>query len=227
MKFQYLSSLPHHNLTDCYLWIAEALHRQFLISCDVELSTFVVCVRGTNSTSRDISLTAREIILNTTLDRDGWSRENLGWMGYCSSNHYINSSSIRVALDCILGDIPIILLQRLQPLEERQTTEGTPKIENKTNSKQYFVSHEDLSKCARVALFNQFCILLPILLLLAATKQNSFGTQRTLLAHFPSWYLFPITSPKGHHRNQALAQLITCVLLQEITFYYSHRILVW
>src|SRR5690554_55827 len=53
---------------------------------------------------------------------------------------------------------------RLKKDKLQKVTPNKLKPKQLIPSKQYFVSHEELSKCARVALFNQFCILLPILL---------------------------------------------------------------
>jgi len=74
------------------------------------------------------------------------------------------------------------------------------------------VEPAELKKCLKRCLFNQFFILLPLLVTTYPLKLSSHGPERMLLKHFPPW-------------NIALMQVAFCVLVEEVLFYYSHRLL--
>jgi len=74
------------------------------------------------------------------------------------------------------------------------------------------VSPSTVKKCILRVLFNQFMVMLPITWLALPLMKQRMTLERLSLDHLPPW---PI----------ALLQLIGCVVIEEILFYYSHRLL--
>lgn len=76
---------------------------------------------------------------------------------------------------------------------------------------QRVVTTDEMAKCARLVLLNQLFLLLPFSLLHAYIMQTQ--QQRISLMHVPSW-------------SAIVLQLAVCVVVEEVLFYYSHRLLV-
>lgn len=74
------------------------------------------------------------------------------------------------------------------------------------------VEWEEIIKCIKRVLFNQFFILLPIWILGAPLSMKAYSEERFSLKFFPEWYV-------------VILHLFGCIIVEEVLFYYSHRLL--
>jgi len=74
------------------------------------------------------------------------------------------------------------------------------------------VTPQEFNKCIKLVLFNQFFVMLPITLLFAPFVKQQYPLQRTSLEFLPTW-------------RTLFLHLAICIIVEEILFYYSHRLL--
>jgi len=83
---------------------------------------------------------------------------------------------------------------------------------NKNKIQKIYINSSDFAKCVRLVLSNQFFILLPSHILGYWLLKDRYGVERLSTTFFPPWYT-------------VIFQVLFCILVEEIVFYYSHRLL--